>query len=188
MQSPVKITFRGFPQSAAVETNIRKKAEWLEHFYPAMTSCDVTVEARHHSHHKGNIYHIRIDIRVPGDELVVSREHHDEHVHEDVYVAVRDAFDAARRQVEDYARKRRGKVKSHDTPSHGKVLQLASENDHGIIEASDGREIWFHRNSVLNDSGNKLAVGSEVRFADRWADEGYRASTVRVIGKHHIVS
>lgn len=119
MQSPVQITFRGIPHSEFVESKIREKVEKLENYYPHITSCHVIVDAEHHHHHKGNLYDICIDINVPDKEIVVSQKKHDKHAHEDVYVAIRDAFDAAKRQLEDYARIRRGDVKSHDVSSRG---------------------------------------------------------------------
>lgn len=113
MQIPLQVTFRGIPPSEAVEARIREKASKLERFHSHIMSCRVAVEAEHQHHHQGNQYHIRIDITTPGKEIVVSREHHDNKAHEDVYVAIRDAFDAATRQLEDHARKQRGEVKTH---------------------------------------------------------------------------
>lgn len=119
MQAPVQITFRGFPHSDAVEAKIREKVNKLEKFYPHILHCQVVVEAEHHHHHKGNLYDIRIDLTVPDKEIVVSQKKHDDHSHEDIYVAIRDAFNAVRRQLEDYARVRRGNIKSHESASRG---------------------------------------------------------------------
>ncbi len=119
MQSPLQITFRGFEHSDFVETKIREKAEKLEHYYPHISHCRVVIEAQHQRHHQGNLYDVRIDITVPDKEIVVSRNKHNSHAHEDAYVAIRDAFDAARRQLEDYARVRRGDIKSHEATSRG---------------------------------------------------------------------
>ena len=100
--------------SAAVEANIREKAAKLEQYYDQIMSCRVVVEAPHAHKHQGKLYQVHIDLGVPDGELVVSHEHHHkDSAHEDVYVAIRDAFDAMKRQLEDYARKRRGKVKRH---------------------------------------------------------------------------
>lgn len=114
MQIPLQISFHGIPHSDAVEARIREKVDKLERFHSHIMSCKVAVEAEHHHHHQGNQYHIRIDITTPGKELVISKEHHDKHAYEDVYVAIRDAFNAATRQLEDYARIQRGEVKTHD--------------------------------------------------------------------------
>ncbi len=108
MQLPLEITFRNVQASGALEADIRAKAEKLELFYDRVMACRVVVEAPHKHHHKGNVYHVRIDLTVPDEELVVSRDAGRDHAHENPYVAVRDAFDAARRQLQDYIDRRRG--------------------------------------------------------------------------------
>ena len=108
MQIPLQITIRGMEHSDALDTHIRDKAGKLEGFFERITSCRIVVEVPHRHHHQGKQFHVRIDIGVPGDEIVVNRDHA-----EDVYVALRDAFDAARRQLEDHARKMRGDIKTH---------------------------------------------------------------------------
>lgn len=113
MKAPLQVVFRDMPRSEAVEAKIREKVEKLERFSDDIISCRVVVEPAHRHHHKGNLYHARIDVVVPGTELVANRENDVNHAHEDVYVAVRDAFDAMRRQLEDYERRRRGEVKRH---------------------------------------------------------------------------
>ena len=115
MLHPLQITWRDVPQSDALEAAIRARAEKLEHFYDKIVSCRVTVEASNHRHHKGNLYRLHIALEVPDKQIVVTRDPAENHAHEDMYVAVRDAFDAARRQLQDYARVRRGDVKHHDT-------------------------------------------------------------------------
>ncbi len=187
MKLPLQITFRNMDPSEAVEANIREKAEKLDKFYSQIMGCRVVVEEHHQHHHKGNLFHIRIDLTVPDKELVVSREHDQDHAHEDIYVAIRDAFNAARRQLEDYSRRRGQHVKSHETPPHGRISQLSPEEDYGKIDTPDGREIYFHRHSVLNQDFDKLEIGAEVRFDEEQGDFGPQASTVKVVGKHHVV-
>ncbi|MGZ4997019.1 MAG: HPF/RaiA family ribosome-associated protein [Methylobacter sp.] len=114
MQIPLQITFHGIPHSEAVEAKIREKASKLERFHSHIIGCRVAVESEHHSHHQGNQYHIRIDITTPRKELVISREHHDKNAYEDIYVAIRDTFNAATRQLDDYAQIQQGRVKNHD--------------------------------------------------------------------------
>ena len=139
METPLQITFRNMPRSNAIEENVREKAAKLESLYDGITSCRVIVEAPHRHHHKGKAYVVRIDLAVPGGELVINRapkrldaakasrpqelendlaESHEpsKHAaHEDVYVAIRDAFNAAGRKLQDYARRRRAK-KNHGVP------------------------------------------------------------------------
>ena len=113
MSLNTQVTFRGIPHSDAVENNVRNKAEKLNKFYSHILACRTTIEAEHHHQHKGNLYHVRVELTVPEKKIIVSHENHAKHAHEDVYVAIRDSFDAARRQLEDYARIRRGDVKKH---------------------------------------------------------------------------
>lgn len=185
MQSPVQITFRNMDPSPAVEAKIRSHAEHLERFDDSIVSCRVVVELQHRHHHQGNLYHVSVDLKVPGAELVAGRSAAQHHAHEDVYVAIRDAFDALRRQLEDHARRERGDVKTHETPAHGRIAELHPE--HGRIETADGREVYFHRNSVLGADFGALAVGDEVRFSEEAGEVGPQATTVHAVGKHHIV-
>lgn len=188
MKLPLQITFRNMDGSDAMKATIEERAGKLDKVCDRIMSCRVMVEAQHRHHQAGNLYHVRIDITVPGDELVVSREAHDRHSHVDAYVAIRDAFDAARRQLENYARQRRQEVKFHVEPPHGRISQLFMEEGYGKIETSDRREIYFHRNSILNGDFEKLEVGAEVSFAEEQGELGPQASSVRITGKHHHVA
>ena len=187
MQIPLKITFNNMEPSPAVEAAIREKADKLEQFADAITSCRVIVEAPHQHHHKGNLYRIKVDVTLPGKEIVTNRNPSQHHAHEDIYVAIRDAFNAERRQLEDYLRKRRGKVKQHEAEPHGKIVQLVPYEDYGVIQTSDGREIYFHRNSVIEQDFDKLEIGDNVHFSEEMGDNGPQATTVHVEGKHHVV-
>lgn len=108
MQTPLQITFHGLARSAALEARIREKAAKLEEFHPAITSCRVTVEELGRRQQQGRQFNVRIDLHVPGHEIVANRDHD-----EDVYVALRDAFEAATRLLEDDIRRLRGEVKNH---------------------------------------------------------------------------
>lgn len=107
MRVPLQITVRDVPHSPALDTHIREKAAKLEEFHPRITSCRVTVEELHKHRHQGRDFQVSVDVRVPGREVIANRAHD-----EDVYVALRDAFDAARRQLEEVARVKRGDVKA----------------------------------------------------------------------------
>lgn len=186
MQLPVQINFRQMEASEALETRIREKIQGLEQLFDRITSCHVVVEMSNKNHHQGNLFHVRIDLRVPGKELVVSRDPKD-HAHEDAHVAVRDAFDAMKRQLKSYARVKRAEVKTHDTPPHGKIVHVSPTQDYGRIMTPDGRDIYFHRNSVIDSQLDQLDEGMEVRFTETMGDNGPQASTVKLVGKHHIV-
>lgn len=188
MQRPVQVTFRGMEHSDAIERSIRAKAAELEQFYDRITSCRVTVDAAHRRRHKGNLYSVRVDLHLPGKEIAIGRERSRHQAHEDVYVAIRDAFGAVVRQLEDYARKQRGKVKRHEMPDHGRVSRLFLEEGYGFVERPDGADVYFHENSVVGGAFRALEVGDEVRIvvAEGEGEKGPQAGTVVPIGKHHV--
>jgi ribosomal subunit interface protein len=181
MQLPLEITFRNLGRSEAIEKAVRKRADKLGRFCEDIISCRVAVEAPHKHHYKGKLYHVRIDLKVPEREIAVSRSPDDQKAHQDVYVAIRDAFDAAERQLEAYAEKRRGNVKTHEMPPHGRIVALHPEEDYGTIASADGREVTFHRNSVMGAEFGELKVGDTVRFSEQPSEEGPRATSVHPI-------
>ena len=187
MQIPLQILFHDMEPSDAVEATIKEKAAKLETFAEKIMRCRVVVEAPHKHHHKGQLYSVKIDITLPGNEIVVSRDAGKNHAHEDVYVAIRDAFNAARRQLEDYVRQRRRKIKLHETRPHGHIKTIFPLDGYGLIETDDGREIYFHRNSVLAADFDKLEVGANVNFSEEVGEKGPQASSVHIEGKHHAV-
>lgn len=113
MELPLQITFHQLERSEAITENVRERAQKLEKYFDSIQSCRVAIEAPHHHHAKGNQYRVRIEVAVPGQQLVVTRGADGQQSHEDVYVAIRDAFDAMRRRLEDYSDVLRGDVKVH---------------------------------------------------------------------------
>ncbi|MCK5275084.1 MAG: ribosome-associated translation inhibitor RaiA [Alphaproteobacteria bacterium] len=176
MQIPVQIAFRGMDSSPALEARINEKTEKLEQYHDRITSCRVVVEAPHRHSRKGKLYVITIDVTVPGAELVVNTEKRHHRSHEDVYVALRDAFNAMTRQLEDHARETRGQVKTHESQPRGIVVRLFE--NHGFIETPDRGEIYFHRNSVVDDKFDDLEEGGQVRFSATQGEKGLQATTV----------
>jgi cold shock CspA family protein len=177
---PIQITWHNVPKSEALEADIQTKAEKLAEFHDGITSCRVTIERSSGRHHQGNLYRLRLDVRVPDKEIVVSRDSPAHHAHQDPYVTVRDAFDAARRQLQDYARIRRGQVKAHDEHHAATVARVFPAEDYGFLTTADGREIYFHRNALVNADLDTLDVGTEVSFVEEVLDEGAQAKRVSV--------
>ncbi len=174
MERPLKITSRDFQLSEAVQTEIREKTAALENYYERLSGCEVTVHAPAIKHHrKGGPFLVGIRLTVPGQELTV-----DHQAEEELSQAIREAFDAARRQLEDYAREQRGSVKTHEAMALGRVTQLEPQLGYGFLETPDGREIYFHCNSVLDAGFDKLEIGAEVRFVEEEGEQGPQASTV----------
>lgn len=183
--------------SDAVDARVREEVSKLETFYQGIMRCRVVVEHPHKHHRKGDLYHVRIDLTVPGAELVVKREpslhpnlrqvdsekeskRYEAHAaHKDMFVVIRDAFKEARRQLQDYARRTRGQIKTHVPQPSGRVSRLFPEDGYGFLRSSDGTEIYFHKNSVLHDAFNRLTIGSRVAFSEELGEKGAQASTVR---------
>jgi len=113
MQEPLRIAFRNMEPPIGVDATVRANAAELERFYDRIIGCSVVIEARHRSHHQGNLYRVRIELSVPDRTLVVGREPAEHRAYEDLHVAIRDAFEAAKRQLQDYVRAKRGDVKTH---------------------------------------------------------------------------
>ncbi len=122
MQVPVQVTFRDMPVSDAIEAACWEESEKLERYYDRITSCRIVVAESHHRRQKGNLFEIRIDLAVPGRVLVVNREPSKHHRDEDVYVAIREAFERARRQLEDFVDRQRGQVKTHEELPGGRQV------------------------------------------------------------------
>jgi len=162
--------------SEAVEARIHEKLSKLENFHDRITACRVVVEAPHRRRHKGKLFSVSIDLTVPGGELVVNNEKRFHHSHEDVYVAVRDAFNAMQRQLEEFAREQRGQVKNHEALPEGTIRRLFK--DHGFIDTAERGEIYFHRNSVVDGDFDRLTEGVAVRFTAVQGEQGLQATTV----------
>lgn len=124
---PVIVTFQNVDASPAVRTKIRRKAGQLERFADRMRRCDVVVEAPHRRHNKGRLYQVRIHVSVPGKEMHVVRTGPGNHAHENVYVAIRAAFNAVTRQLEDHVGRRRSGMKTHGRPVEGVVAKLYAD-------------------------------------------------------------
>jgi ribosomal subunit interface protein len=128
MQLTPQITFRGISSSEAIDNRLRKQIEKLEKYYDRIMGCRVMVETSHRRHH-GNLYHIRIDLTVPGGELVVNRTPPEHQEHEDIYTAIRDAFGTAERELKEYAQRQRGDIKTHAGSLDQRLASLSPDED-----------------------------------------------------------
>jgi cold shock CspA family protein/ribosome-associated translation inhibitor RaiA len=176
LQIPLEITSHHITLGDGLETMIRERAQALEKFYPRLIRCHVTIEGPGNHHRSGGPFDVRVDLSVPGKELVVTRQ-----TGEDITVVLRDAFDAARRQLQDFARRQRGDTKSHEEPPEGTISKLFSDRGYGFIVTADGREVYFHRNSVLGPGFDEMKVGHRVRFAEERGAQGPQASSVTLV-------
>jgi cold shock CspA family protein/ribosome-associated translation inhibitor RaiA len=174
MELQLQITARNIPLSGEVDAALRREVAKLEEFYPRITGCRILVEAGHRfADGEVGTHVVRIDLTVPRGELPTTRQSHVE-----LWTAVQRAFDAAKRQLEDYARVQRGDVGTPQPESRARVRLLFPWEGYGFLETSDGREVYFHRNSVINRGFDRLTVGSEVRFVEEPGEKGPQATTV----------
>lgn len=183
MQIEPQIRFRGMETSPSVEEVVRERIARLARFHERITSCAVVIEAPHRHSRHGGLYRVQVDIAVPGAVIVTGKVHQDNHAHEDVYVAIRDSFDAAQRQLEDLVRRKSGyRVKTHAETARGKIARLMSGEGYGFIDAQDGREFFFRRESVApGTQWSALEEGVEVRFCEHDGDQGPHASAVAMV-------
>lgn len=210
MNLPLQITFRNMKHSDAVDAYIREEVAKLDEFFDQIISCRVVVEIPHQHHERGNPFHVRINLEVPGDDIVINHQpgllghqpgllgaelsgadgdHSAERRvkgqelegrQKDIYVAMGDAFRIARRQLQDYVRRHRQEVKTHQLTPEARVARIFPEEGYGFLQTIDGREIYFHRHSVLNEGFGRLDVGAMVQYAEENGEMGPQASTVRL--------
>jgi cold shock CspA family protein len=178
MELPLEIAVRNTTVSHDVKRLVREHAARLDRFSDRITACRVLIEVpQRHRIGTPIAYRVRIDLTVPGSEIVVKRQPRD-----DLLTAVQDAFDAAGRRLQDYARRQRGDVKRRAAPARAVVRRLFPYEGYGFLETPDGREVYFHRNSVVAAGFDALREGSAVRYVEEMGAEGPQASTVTPAG------
>lgn len=175
MKIPLQITTRDIPHSGAIEQMIREKATKLELFCDRLMSCHVVVESPQRHRHQGKLYNVRIDMAVPGTVMAVNREEN-----LDIYVAVRDAFNAARRQLKSYMHRYRGEVKVHVQAQRAHIAKIFPAQGYGFLATPDRREIYFHRNSNMNPGFEQPDSGVEVHYEEERGNEGPSADKVSI--------
>jgi cold shock CspA family protein/ribosome-associated translation inhibitor RaiA len=185
MQVPLNMTFRNVRKDPAIEDLIYKQAAKLERICDHIVSCRVAVEKPQEHQRSGNPFGVRIDVLVPPEhELVVVRDSSEGDLHEELSTVIRDGFAAMRRQVRKLVEKQRRDVKTHpEQEVGGFISRLFPQEGYGFIKSLNGREIYFHKNSLLGNDFGHLDVGTGVRWVEEQGDKGPQASTVRIVDK-----
>lgn len=178
----VEVTLRGVRKSQALEERI---AWLLEHrLAPVCTHinrCEVAIERPNERVTSGSGYRVRLNLTVaPSHSVVVSREPHQGTIRDNLLAVVQSAFEAARRQLQKLSAQQRGSVKSHEQQQVTAIVSRLFA-DHGFLETTDGREVYFHRNSVLGHGSNGIRVGAGVAFSEELGERGPQARSVRVL-------
>src|SRR5437868_3577320 len=154
MRLPLEIVARNIDLTGPARLEIEERASKLDQFYDRIMRCRVTVEGPGRHHLQGTCG-LRLDITVPGKEIVISRQSG-----EDILEAIKEAFGAAERRIEDHIRRARRLVKTHEGPPRARVSRLFPEEGYGFLETPDGRELYFHRNSVVGAGFDRLTLGA----------------------------
>ncbi len=179
---PFQITFLDFPESDAVWVAIQNRVEKLEHFYDRIVRCEVTVACPHRHRKMNRLYHVQIHLSIPGEDVYVNRNPSKNEAHRDIYVAIRDTFNAAERILQDKVRIVRHKVKFHEpTSTEGKISKIFYSDGFGFVETSDHRECYFGENSITNENFNQLKIGQRVRFHEEPGAKGPQVTSMTVI-------
>jgi cold shock CspA family protein/ribosome-associated translation inhibitor RaiA len=181
MQKPLEITYHNMQPSDWIEAEIRERVGKLEKISDRLTGVRVSLELLHRQHRTGNIYEVHIDMTVPRDELVVSRTPHrpkERYANADLRTSIREAFEAAERQLIEYKEQLRGDVKVHEPMFQGQVSQIDPGGEFGFILTNEGTQLYFHRNSLLEGEFEKLRRGDPVHYVASDGDTGPTAKKV----------
>ncbi|WP_165978834.1 HPF/RaiA family ribosome-associated protein [Antarcticimicrobium luteum] len=184
METTPQITFRGLEARPEITEMIEEKIAKLEEVSNRITSARVTVELRSGKGHKGHLYQVAVELEVPAGTVIVNHKPGDLGAHEDLRVAVRDSFNAARRQLREHmARLDEQQVRSYPERRHGTVVRLFPDEGYGFIENAERDEVFFDRDSVNNNGWTALDIYSEVAFTQQDGDKGLFAANVTLVSR-----
>jgi cold shock CspA family protein len=188
MQTPVEIDFHGLKANERLRACVTKNISTLERRFGRITACRVVIKAPSERHRTRGPCEVAIRLSLPqGRQVDIARSEKAEKADDrlaDPMVAINAAFKRARRRLQDQARRMRGLVKSHDGPPVATVKRFDAVTGFGFLETQDGREIYFHKNSVRDGSPGQFSPGTRVTFCEEMGTKGPQASTVKVLGKH----
>lgn len=185
MQTPLRVEFRGIERTGELRKSIAAHVKELESRFGRITACRVGVTAPSRHHRSGGLYEVHINLMLPGGRHVnIGRTPQADERYAKLEFALADAFHRARRRLQDQVRRMQGQTKTHEGEPIGVVSRLEPDAGFGMLTTSDEREIYFHRNSVLNNAFSKLKVGTRVRYAEAMGEKGPQASTVKLLGRH----
>ncbi len=183
MEKPLQIAYRDIEKTEALESLIREKIAKLEKLHDRITSCHVAVERPQRHQDSGSPYRVRIDVRVPpGHELIARHEPGQGEMHDSLELIIRDTFESVWRQLRKVKEKQQGDTKKHpDQQAVAVVEEIFPDEDYGFLRTVEGRRIYFHRNSVLQNDFDRLREGTGVSIAVEMGDDGPQASTVHIV-------
>ncbi len=182
-----EITYRHLEKTSAVQSLVEEKIAKLEQFCDYINSCRVVIEKDNNHPSSGSPYRVSIDITIPhGREIAVVEKPDTGKQYLPLETVIRDAFEAARRQLISITTEQKGERKVHpEQQVSAMVSKLFPEQGYGFLkEISTGKEVYFHRNSVINNDFEQLIVGSGVRYKETMGEMGPQATTVQLLDPH----
>lgn len=184
MQAPLKITFRNVRKTPDIEALIGKQAAKLERICNSIVNCRMAVEKPQQHQRSGNPFRVRIGVTVPPEHQVVVIQEASEGNHEKLPTILRGAFSAMRRQLKKLTEKQRKQGETRpEQEARGFVSLLLRKEGYGFIRSLDGRDIYFHKNSLLEGEFDRLGIGTAVCWAGEQGEKGPQASSVRILVK-----
>ncbi len=183
MQVPLEISYRNIRKNDDIDDLIREKVKKLERVCDHITSCRAAIEKPIEAPNTGNPFRVRLDIRVPpGHSVIVRREPGEGVIPNNLSAVIRDAFEAAKKQLERLSARQRADVKTHPQQEVTAIVsQVFPDEGYGFLQTINGREIYFHKNSILHNKFDELKPGTGVRFFEEEGEKGMQASSVLVI-------
>lgn len=185
---PLQITFLDFPESDAVWLAVQKRVDKLERFFTGIVRCEVVISCPHRHRHADRLYHVQIHIAMPGEDIIISHDPEKNESHRDIYVAIRDSFRAAERQLQDKIKILRHYVKSHQpnanegtNTNEGKVSKVFVDDGYGFLSTTDGREIYFGDRSFKKGNFADVKIGQRIRFFETPGEKGPLANSVTML-------
>lgn len=180
---PFKITFLDFPESDVVWIAVQKRIEKLEHFFSRIIRCEVAIFLPHRHRHSDRLYHIQIRIFLPGDDVIITRKPVQNEAHRNIYVAIRDSFNAAERLLREKIKIVRHENKLHHQENRqiGKITKLFFNDGYGFLTTFDGNEFYFDKNCLLNKKFEQLEIGQKARFLDELGEKGPQVTSMAMI-------
>lgn len=184
MQKPLELTFRDVEKSPHIEDYIRRKVDRLERFCDNIIGARVLVERPHKAHEPAGPRHrVKIDLTVPpGHQIIVTKDGTSPDLNDDLRTVLNRAFQAAERELKQVVKRRRHEVKTHTEP-RALIARLFRDEGYGFLRTPEGRDIYFHKNAVIHGDYDRLAIGTEVRFAETMGEKGAQATTVQIVSK-----
>ncbi len=184
MRPILEVNYRNVDKTTQIENLIEEKLLKLQEVCGDLISCRVSLEMPQQHQRAGNPFRVRLDLKVPGKEIVTVRESGEGDMHDPLPKVVREAFAAARRQLKEYMKRKQGEVKAHPEQAVQAVItRLFPDEGYGFLQTVEGREIYFHRNSVIRDEFSELQVGTAVRFDEEMGEKGPQATTLHILRK-----